>query len=213
MKGLIQVVQRFTGGGEGEVAVSGDKQKNALVAQGNPPYMEVRRRGEGYTVQTTTLLAPLVAIPTTTAALELYNNGNRLMVVSDLFATHLVGTAIVQTFAIYAGITTAKKSPTLTALAIHSLSGKELKTSTVDSELVTGIGTTIINNGWHAWGNLQTHTLAAATPGSSWSVPVDGKICVPPGVSLVLHIVGSLTTASSFQVGCDFDWVSATVEA
>lgn len=212
MVAITKIRQFFTGGNE-EVPAAGDKQNNQLVAFGNPGYMEVRRRGQGFTVQTSTLLAPLVAIPTTVAALELYNNGNRLMVVSDLFATHLVGTAVVQTFAIYAGITTAKKSPTLTALTIHSLSGKELKTSTVDSELVTGVGTTIINNGWHAWGNLQTHTLAASTPGSSWSVPVDGKLCVPPGVSLVLHIVGSVATASAFQVGCDFDFVSATVEA
>lgn len=212
MKGLIEVIQRFTGGGEAEVGVSGDKQKNALVAQGNPTYMEVRRRGEGWTVQTVTLLAPLVAIPTTVAALELYNNGSRLLVVSDLFASHVLATAVVQTHAIYAMITTAKTVPTLTALAVHSLSGKELKTTTVQSELVSGVGTTVVANGWRPWGGLQNFNLAAATPGESWSVPIDGKLSVPPGASLCLHIAGALATASSFQVGCDFDWVNATVE-
>lgn len=212
MAALTKVKQFFTGGNE-EVSAAGDKQNNQLVAFGNPGYMEIRRRGQGYTVQTSTLLAPLVAVPTTVAALELYNNGNRLMVVSDLFAMHILSTTITQTHAIYAGVTTAKKSPTLTALTINSLSGKELKTSTVDSELVTGVGTTIVNNGWRPWGVVQNFAAGAATPGESWSVAVDGKLTIPPGASLVLHIVGALATASSFQVGCDFDFVSAAIEA
>lgn len=211
-KTLMQFINRFTGGNENEVGASGDAQRNMLVAQGNPPYAEVRRRGEGWTVQTTTLFAPLVAIPTTVAILELYNNGDRLLMVSDLFAMHVLATAVVQTHAIYATITTQKAAPTLTALVVNSLSGKALKTTTVASELVTGVGTTIINNGWRPWGNLQNFNLGAATPGESWSVPVDGKIVVPPGASLGLHVAGALATASSFQMGCDFDWVKASIE-
>jgi hypothetical protein len=213
MESILRMLNRFTGGNDGEVSASADKQKNLLVAQGNPPYMELRRRGDGWTVQTATLLAPLVAIPTTVAALELYNNGNRALVVSDLFASHILATAAVQTHAIYAMVSTQKSSPTLTALKIHSLSGKPLITSTVKGELVTGVGTTVIDNGWRPWGTLQNFNLAAATPGESWSVPVDGKLVLPPGASLCLHIVGALATASSFQVGCDFDWVKADLEA
>jgi len=212
MDGLLKLVSRFTGGNDGEVNASADAQKNHLMAQGNPSYMEVRRRGEGWTVQTTTLFAPLVAIPTTVAILELYNNGKRLLVVSDVFAMHVLATAVVQTHAIFATITTKKLAPTLTALVVNSLSGKELKTTTALSELITGVGTTIINNGWRPWGGLQNFNLGAATPGESWSVPVDGKLVVPPGASLGLHVAGALATASSFQMGCDFDWVKASVE-
>ena len=208
----MKMISRFTGGNDAEVSASADAQKNLLVASGNPGYAEIRRRGQAWTVQTATLLAPLTAIPTTTAALEIYNNGKRLLVVSDLFASHILATAIVQTHAIYAMITTAKAVPSLTALALHSLSGKGLITPTATSEVVTGVGTTVVANGWRPWGNLQNFNLAAATPGESWSVPVDGKLVVPPGASLCLHIVGSLATASSFQVGCDFDLVKASVE-
>lgn len=209
---MMKMISRFTGGNDAEVSASADAQKNLLVASGNPGYAEIRRRGQAWTVQTATLLAPLTAIPTTTAALEIYNNGKRLLVVSDLFASHILATAIVQTHAIYAMITTAKAVPSLTALALHSLSGKGLITPTATSEVVTGVGTTVVANGWRPWGNLQNFNLAAATPGESWSVPVDGKLVVPPGASLCLHIVGSLATASSFQVGCDFDLVKASVE-
>lgn len=211
---VMKVVQRFTGGGDAEVAVAGDKQRNALVAQGNPSYMEVRRRGEGWTVQTTTAFAPLTAIPTTTAILELYNNSkNRLMVVSDLFASHILSSTIVQSHAIYACVTTQKDIPSFTALNVHSLSGKPLYATTATSELITDIGSTVIANGWRAWGVVQNFGLGAATFGESWSVPVDGKLTVPPGAALALHVAGSINTASSFQMGADFDWVSADVEA
>ena len=195
--------------GGGDVERRGEISKNGdlFVTQGMPPYCDIRCRGEGWTVQTVTLLTPLTAIPTATAALELFNNGKRKLVVSDLFASHILATAIVQTHAIYAQITTLKAVPTLTALAINSLSGKGAITPTAQSERVTGVGTTVVANGWRPWGNLQNFNLAAATPGESWSVPVDGKLVVPPLASLCLHIVGSLATASSFQVGCDFDWV------
>ena len=211
--GLMKLIQRFNGN-EAEKVPSLDRQYNTLVAGGNPSYFEIRRRGEGWTVQTTTLFAPLVAIPTTTAILELYNNSaNRLIVVSDVFAMHVLATAVVQTHAIFAGVTTQKAAPTLTALNVHSLSGKELKVPTATSELITGVGTTIISNGWRPLGTLQNFNLGAATPGESWNVPVDGKIVVPPGASAVFHVAGALATASSFQMGVDFDWINAVMES
>ena len=203
--GFFKALIRGSGDADRRLEVS--KHGDLFVAHGAPAYCEIRCRGDGYTVQTATLLTPLTAIPTATAAFELYNNGTRKIVVSDLFASHILATAIVQTHAIYAQLTTKKAVPTLTALAINSLSGKGAITPTAESELVTGVGTTVVANGWRAWGNLQNFNLAAATPGESWSVPVDGKLVVFPACSLCLHIVGSLATASSFQVGCDFDMV------
>jgi hypothetical protein len=102
--------------------------------------------------------------------------------------------------------------PTLTALAVHSLSGKALVTPTATSELVTGVGTTIVANGWLPYGMVQSWGTAAATPGNSWSVPIDGKLQVPPGASLALHLVGSLATSSTFQIGVSFDWIKASLE-
>ena len=212
MESLMQMLSRFTGGNDAPVSASADAQKNLLVASGNPGYAEIRRRGEGWTVQTSTLFAPLVAIPTTTARLEIYNNGKRALVVSDLFAMHVLATAVVQTHAIYTMLTTKKAVPTLTALAVNSLSGKGAITPTATSEIVTGVGTTVVNNGWRPWGNLQNFNLAAATPGESWHVPVDGKLIVWPGMSLCVDIAGALATASSFQVGVDFDMVKMALE-
>lgn len=187
---------------------------NLLVSQGAaPPYTEATRTGNGWSAQTATLFAPLVAVPTTVAALELWNNSvsGMTMVISDLFADQVLSTAATQTYAIFACVTLAKVVPTLTALAVSSASGRQGYTSAVGARVVTGVGTTVIANGWRPWGNPQAWGTAAATPGNAWNAPVDGKLIVPPGSSLVVHVVGSLATASTFQVGASWYEIPALV--
>lgn len=209
----IRGVQRYTGGGDVEVNIGAAYDKSLLVSQSLPPWVEINRRSEGFTVQTSTLFAPLVAVPTTTAALEVYNNGLRNLIIQEVFADQILSTAATQTYAIYAMISTKKAVPSLTALTLASISGRGLVTPTAVSEIVTGVGTTVIANGWRPWGSVQAWGTAAATPGNSWSVPVDGKLCIPPGCSLCLHVVGSLATASTFQVGATGYLQALTQEA
>lgn len=209
---LLKGLARYTGGLDAEVTPGVDKQSNLLVAQGNPPYMETRRRGEGWNVMTSTALTPLAALPTTAAHLEVYNNGSRLIVVSDLHVWRLLGTAVVLGECLFAMITTKKAIPTLTAQVLYSMSGKPLITPTATSEVVTGVGTSVIANGWQPYG-FPSMTLNAATPGTGYSVPIDGKLQVPPGCSLCLELCASVATASTFHIGCTFDLVTATKEA
>jgi hypothetical protein len=177
-------------------------------------YAETSRRGQSYTVGTATLFAPLVAYPTTTAALEVYNNHpTKVMVISELYAAQILSTAASQTYAIFAMVTTTKAVPTLTALSVFSNSGKAVITPTASGEIVTGVGTTVIANGWRPWGPPQAWGTATATPGNAWSVPVDGKLIVPNGCSICIHVVGALATASTFQAGFSFDWETMTVES
>jgi len=196
-----------------EVSGKADAQTNQLVAQGNPPYMEVRRRGDGWSVASVTAFAALVAFPTTAAQVEFYNNGSRLAVVSDLHCFKLLGTAVAEGESIWAMITTAKAVPTLTALTLYSMSGKAFEVPTATSELVTGVATTVVANGWMPYGS-PNNFLAAATPFSGWSVPIDGKLIIPPGCSLCLQVVAAINTAAAYDtLGMTFDWVSATVDA
>ncbi len=209
--GIQKFKQFFTGGNE-EVAVGADNQKNQLIAGGNPSYMEVRRRGEGYNVLTSAAFAALTAVPTTVTRLEMYNNGSRLAVVSDLHLWRLIGSAVGLGENIWAMVTTAKAIPALTAQTLFSMSGKPSIVPTATSEMVTGIGTTIIANGWQAYG-VGAAYLGATTPGTGFHVPIDGKLIIPPGTSLCLQVTASVTTAAAFHMGVTFDWVNATVEA
>ena len=192
------------------VLLDANEKRELLIAQGMPPYAEMTRKGEGWSVQTATLFAPLVAIPTTAAALEIYNNHSTAsLIVDTLFASQVMATAVVQTFAIYACVSTRKAAPTNTALDLFSSNGRAKITTTASGEVITGIGTTVVANGWRPWGPPQAWALAAATPGNSWHVPIDGRLIVPPGAALLLHVMGSLATASSFQVGAS--WYKETV--
>ena len=176
-----------------------------FVAPDGPPYLEITRQG-GHWNTISAAVAPLVAVPTTVAALELWNNSvsGMTMAVTDLWAFHLLGTTVLHNLSIWAQVTAPKAVPTLTASAIASQSGKAPYTSAVGSRVVVGQGTTVIANGWRPWGT-QFGVVSTALPGEAWSVPVDGKLIVPPGCSLCVHMVDAVATASSTQVGAS--WV------
>lgn len=209
---IMKAIARYTGGGEEDISASIDKQRNLLVSQGNPAYTETRRRGEGWTVFTSAKFQPLVDLPTTVARLELYNNGSRVAVISDLHCFRVVGSGVGLGEVIYACITTAKAVPTLGAQTLYSMNGKAFVVPTATSELVTGVATTIVANGWMPYGPGAAY-LGAATPGTGFHVPIDGKLQIPPGCSLALQVAASVATASSFFVGATFDWVTMTQES
>lgn len=190
-----------------ETLVDANQAGQLITSNGMPRYTEMSRRFDYQQVQTSTLFAPLNAVPTTTAILELWVNStsNRVMVVESLFADQILGTAAAQAYAIYACVSVNKAVPALTALAIRDVLGeRDAITPTVGSEIVTGVGTTVVANGWRPYGPPTGSALEAATPMHSWEAPIDGRLIVRPGRSLQLHITGSLTTASSFQVGAQF---------
>ena len=134
------------------------------------------------------------------------------MVIRDLFIFRLLGTAAAQTYSLWAMITTTKAVPTLTALTLYSTEGKSAITPTAVSEAVTGVGTTVVANGWRPYGPPVGYITEAALPGTGFSWPIDGKIIIPRNCSLCLHAVGA-TTAGTVTLGCSFDWVTMTVEA
>ncbi len=121
-------------------------QLQGIYAQGNPPYTEITRQGVGYNCSLAAAIAPLAAIPTTTAGLELFNNSGAsgspmTMIVDSLFAFELVATNVVRTYAIWAMVTTQKAAPAFTTLNIFSQSGRALTASIASGKIITGLGT------------------------------------------------------------------------
>lgn len=202
--------------GAGQIQFNSNERDEQIVAQGLPPYTEMTRLGQGWTVQTATLFAPIAAYPSTTARLEIYNNTSGAsalnMVITDLFAAQILSTAATQTYAIFAMVTTTKTAPTNTALSVASVSGKAAFTTTTGGALITAIDTTVVANGWRPWGAVQAWGTAAATPGNSWSAEVNGKLIVPPGCALCIAPAGSIATNSSFQCGAGFYWAALTMQ-
>lgn len=207
---FLMKLRRKTGATSEAVEMGGDQHGNAFVGQANPSYMETRRRGEGWSVISAAFTS-IVALPTVTAAEELYNNGSRLLVVSDLHLFQLSTTAATDGATIWAMVSTIKAQPTLAALNLYSLSGRAIVATTAAGELVTAAGTTVVANGWMPYGNPAGVT-ASADPCRGHSVPINGKLIVPPGCSLCLQVTDNTGGASGTQVGVTFDWVTATVE-
>ncbi len=211
---IMKAIKAFTGGNDAEVDAVMDAHRNLLVSQGNPSYMETRRRGEAWTVMTATAPTALIDVPTTLAHLELYNNSvTKLLVVSDLHMWRLLGSTVVEGECLFAMITTRKAVPGTPALVLYSLSGKALVTPTVSSDIVTAVGTTVVANGWMPYGLPTSRTLGAATPGTGQRIPIDGRLVVPYGCSLCLAGVSSVNTATCLHVGVTFDVVTALVES
>lgn len=171
-----------------------------IVSGGLPAYTEMSRKAQGWQTMTTTAAAALVARPTTLAALELFNGyGDKSLIIDRLFAHELVTstTGLGGGSGIYAMVSTpVNAGPTVTALTIVGNSGKAYGGS-----VKTGVGTTVVANGWFPWGiNIKKESAGAVVPGGILTAEVNGRIIVPPFCSLCMHVVSGYA-ADTFTMG------------
>ncbi len=194
----------------GALSGQGTAQANQLgeqfVAQGLPPYTESVRKGTGWSTMSVTAVAGLVVRPSTVCAFELWNgygaNGPSL-IIDRLFYFNLVTTAANEGWSGWAQVTTVKAAPSTASLAIRGLSGKAYGGSAINA-----IGTTVIDSGWFPWTNQQVSGGSGVTPYGCAVANVEGRIIVPPGSSLCLHVVASLV-GQTFTQGCS--WFEETI--
>lgn len=184
-----------------------------LVAQGLPVNTEVTRLGSRYATMATSAVAALVARPTTTAALEIYNNTGAVnfngapqsMIVTRLFSHELVTstTGLGGGAIIYAMVTTGKAAPTDAALAVNSLSGKAALPAA--GPILNAASTTVVANGWFPYGyTVKKESAGAVVPGGGLEAIIDGRLIVPPGCSLCIHVVSGYA-GDTFTSGAE--WV------
>ena len=186
--------------------------KQLLVAQGAPRYAELSRKGNGYATMATGAVAALVVRPGVTAALEIFNNqAGKVLVVDRLFSHELVTstTGLGGGAGIYAMVTLPKDAPTDAALAINSLSGKPAQTKTVK----TAASTTVVDNGWFPYGGtVKKESAGAVVPGGILEALVEGRLRVPYGCSLCIHVVSGYA-GDTFTSGAAWYWEDDDTEA
>ncbi|KKN74343.1 hypothetical protein LCGC14_0391440 [marine sediment metagenome] len=206
LEAVIKAFRRSGPAGGDDGVLQTNEEGDLFVAQGNAaPYTEITRRGATFNAMSAAA-APLVAKPTTVCIFELYNNTeDRVMEIQDLFLFHLLYTAALHNQSLWACVVGEKAAPSLAAsITIGSQSGEPPVTATAASPVVPGAATTVIANGWRPWGFGQPIISATTLPGEAFSVPVDGKLLVPPRRSLAISVVDSLATGSSVQVGASW---------
>lgn len=180
-----------------------------VIARRTPDYTEASRRGHGWQTMATSAVAGLVVRPSTVAAVEIWNgNSDRNLIVDRLFSHELVTstTGLGGGAGIYAMVSLPViAGPTVTALTIVGNSGKPYT-----GGVKTGVGTTVVANGWFPWGEaLKKESAGAVVPGGVLMAEVKGRIVVPPFCSLCIHVVSGYT-GDTFTSGAS--WYEEKIE-
>lgn len=162
-----------------------------LVAQEMPAYAEMTRLGQGWQVQSVLAVAGLVVRPSTTAAFEIWNGyaaGGPSLIVDRMNCFNLVSTNVIESYTLWAQVTTVKTAPSAGAnVIVRGNSGKAY-----GGAVIAGLGTTVIDSGWFPWGQSVTKGAGGVVPQGNIEAQVLGRLIVPPGCSLCLHTVSSL---------------------
>lgn len=190
MADAIQVAVRGRANTSAQATGQGNELGEQFATMGLPPYTEMARKGNGWATMATSAVAGLVVRPSTTAALELWNGyqtGGPSLIIDRVFAFNLVTTAANEGFSVWAQVTTVKAAPSTASLAVRGNSGK-----TYSGGVVNAVGTTVIDSGWFPWTNGLVTSGAGVTPYGCAIANVEGRLIVPPGCSLCLHVVASL---------------------
>ncbi len=173
-------------------------QLEQYTAAGASPYEEITRSGRSFHVRNTVAVAAVVAFPTTTANLQLYNNepeNGRSYVIDYLYFANVVSTAVVAHAQMLALIGQVRETaPTDAALVIQQLNGVGKK-DTVARTVLTGTAlpaTTGIAGLWMAVGPQAIKTDAVATPGYGAGFEVNGRIVVPPGRFFATQVLANV---------------------
>jgi hypothetical protein len=172
-----------------------------IVAQGLPSQVELVRLGDSWQVMTASAQAPVTSIPTTTAALVLWNGepaGGKTYVIDSVAIAEIVVDAT-QSNMTGAWCMLGKSpvtAPTDAALAIRSLNGR-----TYGGRARTVVAGTVVNDGWFPIGTSAP--VAAAAAGSAWKqtdIPLNGMFLIVPGGSFNLSALKVAATAGQVHL-------------
>ena len=174
-------------------------QLEQLIAQGAAPYREICRTGRAFEVHTAAAIGAVVAIPTTAQMLALYNNepdNGRSYVIDWVAATNVVSTAVASQAQIIANIGQLREAaPADAALTIKKLNGlgtgQDTKARTILNATALSAAMGLAAN-WFPLGPSVGKPGAVGTPGYGLWTPVDGRIIVPPGRFLAMHVLANV---------------------
>lgn len=175
---------------------------DALVAYGSPGMTEVTRMGEGYQLITTTAVAPVVALPTTTSQLTIWNGEasgtGKLYSIDSIFAVVVVTAAAATGLGMCALLNAGEKAaPTAGTLVARGLAGQVYA-----GMMVNALAQTVVDEGWMPWGNSVVGPASQVV--LTFEAQINGRIVVPP--KHLFHTAALANTASSITVRQGIRW-------
>lgn len=177
-------------------------QLEQLVALGASPYGEITRIGRAFKTGTAAAVAAVVAIPTTACMYAIYNNepdGGRSYVIDWVAAQNVVSTAVAGQAQILLNLGQVREAsptdatPAGALVKMNGLGGGTSDTRMRSILTATALpATTGVAAAWFPWGLSAVKPGVAGTPGYGIWAPVDGRIIVPPGRYLAMHVLANV---------------------
>ena len=206
MQSLMKLIKRVTGV---EVEAEGNEAGALYVANESAFYEELNRQGNLFSVETTTPTAAVVALPTTTAGLGLYNpaaDGGKSMIIDALYAINIVAHTTLGQHCLIAVQGQTRVAALAGGLVVRKLNGNGAATSAPSIGTGTAGGAILdavtgVAIGWRAVGESK-NTSVISLPGVSLYAPVNGKMIVPPGRQLGINVLSS---------NVEFTWVIGAI--
>lgn len=214
---LSGVVSRFTrlGNSASGSPVRLTAVQSLATAQTEAPYVEMTRAGRRFHGGTQVIangIAPVSAIPTTTATLGLYNNdtnNNGLSLVIDWLNVFLGSGTPAAGLTVFVGVGRPTTPPTANAsnYGTSALSG-----STRGSKALWGTGLTFpAGVNWSAL--VSTLQPAAANVGQGDNaIDIGGRLIVPPGYALGIGLLSGAGTTPLYGVSAQWSEVELDLE-
>ena len=192
-----------------KVSVKASREGDLYIAQNLPPYALATAAGRGWQAQATSAVAGTTTIPTTTALGTLYNGyagGGKSLVIDRIFANTEAYDAGKNFFFMWVCIHQLAVTAVSADITIHGLRGGDV---TYGGSARFGIGDTVVNDGWHSYGNSQESNEGNAQGMSNIDVPIEGKIVIPPTSAVSLHVG---VNDSNFTVQVGVSWYDVQLD-
>ena len=173
-----------------EVPININPHGDLIIAHGMPGVSELVRMRKSYMAIAASAVAPVTALPTTSAQLTLWNgenDGGLIYVIDSVGVFTTVSAGAATAIGLFACMHTGKKAAAVADLTIRGLAGQAYRgTATAD------VGATVVNDVWIPIGTANVGP--ASQIGQTLDVPVNGLYIVPPGHMFSLAAVANTTT-------------------
>lgn len=215
LSGVVQKMFKVQQGADQELRLT--SMGSLSVAQAELPMVEAVRTGrffKGGCGIIANAIAPDTAIPTTSAALALFNgepDGGRTIFIEALSFALLSGTAAAGA-ALFAAVSNGKLATAVSAMATGYGVGPASGLTKHKSAALFGTGITLpASSVWDLIGaNFQ---LAAANVGQGdQPFEIRGGIAIPPGYALGLSVVSGAGTTPKYGIGVRFAELEVDLE-
>lgn len=174
-----------------------------LVAQALPPLAEIVRMGRSFMAVQTSAVAPVVALPTTTAQVSLYNAepaGGRVYFIDSVFVICVVSAGA----ATGIGVTVMNNLGRVTTAPAVGLTPKGLAGNAYNGKGIVALAIgSLTDDSWHVAGS--TNVGPASQIGLCVDVPLKGLYAVPPAGGY-FHMAVMANTVTTITVRMGIRW-------